>query len=66
MFGTARALAIAGPSAEDDGDGHSLRARLFLRLYGRDFGPEERGRIVDQLDRLEPYFTTTETSFPGT
>ena len=53
MFATARALALAGLGAAGDSDGHSLRARLFLHLYGRDFGPDERRRIIERLDRLD-------------
>ena len=53
MFAAARELALAGLAAAGDPGGHSWRARLFLRLYGRDFGPDERRLIVAQLDRLE-------------
>jgi len=53
MFATARELALAGLAAEGDSGNHSLRARLFLRLYGRDFGPDERHLIIERLDRLE-------------
>lgn len=53
MFATARELALAGLAAAGETGGHSLRARLFLRLYGRDFGPDERRLIVARLDRLE-------------
>lgn len=53
MFATARALAVAGLTSDGDGDGHSLRARLFLRIYGRDFDPEERSRIVARLDHSD-------------
>lgn len=53
MFATARTLALAGLTAAGEAGGHSLRARLFLRLYGRDFDPAERRRIVERLDRLD-------------
>jgi hypothetical protein len=47
MFATARALALA--AAREEGPSASsarLRQQLFLRLYGADFGTEERGRIA--------------------
>jgi len=49
MFDTAKTLALAGLADEPDPQGLSLKARLFLRLYGRDFPPEERRRIVAVL-----------------
>jgi hypothetical protein len=52
MFGTAKALVIAGLADEANPDGLSPRACLFLRLYGRDFDPQERGRIVAAFDRF--------------
>ena len=53
MFATARELALAGLAAEDDPSGHSLRARLFLRFYGRDFDAAERRWIVARLDQQD-------------
>jgi hypothetical protein len=50
MFDSARRLVLAGLRAEGDGD---LRARLFLRTYGREFGDDERRRILRRLrDRV--------------
>lgn len=49
MFDTARTLALAGLADEADPQGLSLKARLFLRLYRRDFSPEESRRIVAAL-----------------
>ena len=53
MFSDARTLVIAGLADERNPEGHSLRARVFLRMYGRDFEPAERTRIVVALDRYE-------------
>lgn len=52
MFDAARALVVAGLEHEANPDGPSPRACMFLRLYGRDFDPQERDRIVAELDRL--------------
>lgn len=46
MWVDARALVVAGLADEPNPEGHSLRARIFLRMYGRDFEPAERARIV--------------------
>lgn len=53
MFADARTLVIAGLADEANPEGHSLRARIFLRMYGHDFDPVERRRIVEELDRRE-------------
>jgi hypothetical protein len=53
MWSDARALVVAGLADEPNPEGHSLRARIFLRMYGRDFEPAERGRIVEALNRFE-------------
>lgn len=50
MFDLARALAVASIRAEEPSIGiDRLRVRLFERLYGDDFSPEERARIVATL-----------------
>lgn len=50
MFDLARALAVAGiRNDEPDISLRDLRARLFERLYGRDFSEEERARIIATL-----------------
>ncbi|MBK9472044.1 MAG: hypothetical protein IPO18_07125 [bacterium] len=46
MWADARALVIAGLADEPHPEGQSLRARIFLRMYGGDFEPAERARIV--------------------
>jgi hypothetical protein len=43
MFETAKAFALAGLREQGE---EGLRERLFLRLYGHDFEPEERERIL--------------------
>jgi len=53
MWADARALVIAGLADEPNPEGHSLRARIFLRMYGRDFEPAERARIVAWFDERE-------------
>jgi hypothetical protein len=50
MWADARALVVAGLADEPNPEGHSLRARIFLRMYGRDFEPAERARIVAWFD----------------
>ena len=50
MFGTAKALARAGLMAERSDDAEPSAAELFVRLYGDDYEPEERGRIIAWLD----------------
>jgi hypothetical protein len=50
-------LATARQLARDslrDADPAALRERLFLRLYGRDFGPRERERIAAALRGRRP------------
>jgi hypothetical protein len=37
MWADARALVIAGVADEPNPEGHSLRARIFLRMYGGGF-----------------------------
>jgi hypothetical protein len=57
MWADARALVIAVLADAPNPEGHSLRARIFLRMYGRDFEPAERERIVAALnlyDRSQP------------
>jgi hypothetical protein len=57
MWADARTLVIAGLADAPNPEGHSLRARIFLRMYGRDFEPAERERIVAALnlyDRSQP------------
>lgn len=51
MFNAAKALAVAGLEDEENPDGLSLKARLFLCLYRDDFSREDRDRIVATLDR---------------
>jgi len=46
MFEAAKALALAG-LREQGGD--CPQENLFLRLYGADFSPEDRERIVAQI-----------------
>jgi len=53
MWADARALVIAGLADEPNPEGHSLRARIFLRMYGRDFEPAERERIVAWFDERD-------------
>jgi hypothetical protein len=43
MFETAKEFVLAGLREKGE---ERLRERLFLRLYGQDFGPDERDRIV--------------------
>ena len=50
MWADARALVVAGLADEPNPEGLSPRARIFLRMYGRDFEPAERQRIVAALD----------------
>jgi hypothetical protein len=52
MFDAAGALVVAGLENEANPDGLSPRACMFLRLYSRDFDPQERNRIVTALDRV--------------
>jgi hypothetical protein len=50
MFDEARILAAAGLAEEPDPLDRTLRTRLFLRFYGRDYSPDERIRIISALD----------------
>jgi hypothetical protein len=51
MLATARALALASLQAQDPlASPSTLRRRLFLRLYGGDFGADEQARITARLD----------------
>ena len=50
MFNTAKALVVAGLEAEENPEGLSMPARIFLRIYGNDFEPDERARIVAVLN----------------
>ncbi len=46
MFGMAKRLVIASAGS---GDAASLRRHIFLKFYGRDFGPREREKILGRL-----------------
>jgi hypothetical protein len=51
MFSTAKALIRAGIVNEFGGsEPEDLRQRIFLRLYGRDFGADEREAILGRLN----------------
>jgi hypothetical protein len=50
MFAMAGRMMLAGLRAESQ---YRLRERVFLRLYGNDFAPEERSRIVDRIREYE-------------
>ena len=52
MFDMAKAMVISGLEAEENPDQLSLRARIFLRMYGIDFEPGERARIVARLNQV--------------
>ena len=52
MWADARALVVAGLADEPHPEGQSLRARIFLRMYGGDFEPVERARIVAWFNDL--------------
>lgn len=50
MYDTARRLVLASLRAEKpDATPADLRKGLFLRFYGRDFGPQETERILNIL-----------------
>jgi hypothetical protein len=51
MFGTAKALALAGLRAERDGIRNGERVALFLRFYGAEFPEGTRSSVVAHLDR---------------
>jgi hypothetical protein len=56
MFDAAKKLVIAGIFKERPDIGESqLRAEIFLRMYGNDFSPVERDRIVQKISGAEPY-----------
>ena len=46
MFSTGVALVRAGLLGQAHDTGLALRKRIFLRLYGADFSPAERARIL--------------------
>ena len=52
MFSAARILMREGIRLErgplDEGE---LRVQMFLRLYGDEFGPERRKRIIERIRR---------------
>ncbi|MBI5446423.1 MAG: hypothetical protein HY900_35065 [Deltaproteobacteria bacterium] len=50
MFETAKAFVLAGLRAQGE---EGLQERLFLRLYGRDYEPEERERIRAAIRKRE-------------
>ncbi len=56
MFDLARALMVANIKAQHPGIADTaLRVKVFERLYGSDFTPDERTRIIVQLgERHEP------------
>ena len=55
MFDTARALIRGRLLAEQpDLDEVELRVRLFEQVYGRDYLPDDRERIVEALRRRSP------------
>ena len=50
MFDCARALVVAGIRATDpDINASELRVKIFERLYGDDFDPDARARIIVRL-----------------
>lgn len=50
MFGSAKALAVAGLRLRSVGlSGSELRGALFVRFYGGDFTPEARARAETHL-----------------
>ena len=50
LFAMAGQMMLAGLRAEGP---DRLRERVFLRLYGNDFTPEERSRIVEGIRHYE-------------
>jgi len=50
LFAMAGQMMLAGLREEGS---HRLRERVFLRLYGRDFTPAERERIVEGIRGYE-------------
>ena len=51
MFAVAGQMMLAGLRAEGGQD--DLRARAFIRLYGREFTAQERARIIAGIRRYE-------------
>ncbi len=52
MHETARRLVLASLLAENpDATPAELRKGLFVRFYGEDFGPAERARILEYLEK---------------
>ncbi|MET0484603.1 MAG: hypothetical protein ABW216_02810 [Candidatus Rokuibacteriota bacterium] len=52
MLATARALIVASVRERDpEISPASLRRALFLRLYGVDFDPKDRQKVLAHLDR---------------
>jgi hypothetical protein len=49
MFSAAKALALASIPKDETLSPGEIKAFLFLRFYGEDFGEEDRQRIVAQL-----------------
>ena len=52
MFSTGVTLVRAGLNEQSYGDELNLRQRIFLRLYGRDFSPSERDKVVKKLKTI--------------
>ena len=53
MFETFKALILAEIRATNRNlTERDVRKQLFLRLYGQDFGPEQRERILAHFDRV--------------
>lgn len=53
MFDLARALVVANINAQHPGiAGPALRVKVFERMYGSDFTPDERIQLVARLREL--------------
>ena len=50
MFSTGVSLVRAGLHGQSQDDELNLRQRTFLRLYGIDFSPSERDKILKSLE----------------
>jgi hypothetical protein len=50
MFGTAKALIIAGLRSEGIEDERVIRRRVFLALHGSDFTEEQQRKIIAHLE----------------
>jgi hypothetical protein len=50
MFETAKAFVLAGLREQGE---EGLRERLLLRLYGGDYAPEDRERVVEAIRKRE-------------